>query len=194
MDQFKACICDHNYKALVLSGKFSAEEMAAAWECLFYEYCDLTDAQETKYRIRLISYIKNNKRKIALAEGWVKIISVFFIPQFALALQTIGFEFALDPSDEKQFAADLFRIKAEIASMKLKLRIKEVELEVIMEKKPAAHSFDKKYFSTIFFRINNYAKREAVNGLTIVANYCAALKDYLSYVELTKQNLRSHGI
>lgn len=194
MNQFMDCLCDANLQSLVASGSPKFEDMCAAWATVFYEYCDLVEATETKYRVKLKAKVQMEKVRLSLADGWIKILSVFYVPVIAENLKEIGFDYDFNPADERGFAYDIAKVKAEIISGKFNLRVKEAELEHINETNSTKSSVDRKYFATIFFRINNYAKREAVNGLTMVADYCAALKDYVAYIDQTKQNLRHHGV
>jgi hypothetical protein len=85
---------------------------------------------------------------------------------------------------------DLTRIGHELSTARLHVRIKEAELSAILESQSTQDSIGDRYFATMYFRINNYAKREAVNGQTFVQDYCAALRDFVSY----NKNLSNAGI
>lgn len=184
MNQFKACLCRNDLKALVAEGEATAEQLAEAWTTLFYEYCDLTEATEVVHRALLKFEIDlYSKHNIMVAE-WVKMLQLSYLPGIADAIKTLGFEVALDPDNPDQYQADLKRVTAELAFHKVKLRVKEAEYKFMMDNQSTIEEVvDEKYFSTIFFRINNYAKREAVNGMTTVEDYCVALKDYVEYVK-----------
>ena len=181
MKQFKQCICHSNFSVLVVQGTAGPVELAEAWATLFYEYCDLIEATEVLYRTRLMAEIACYKRRNDLVMNWTKLLAVQYFPNVAAAIKILGFEFELNPEDPEQYQADLSRIQSEINYSKLLVRIKEVEYASIIENISTQDSVEEKYFRTIFFRINNYAKREAVNDMTSVEDYCAALKDYVDY-------------
>lgn len=185
MNQFKRCICHNDLKALVVQGEATAEELADAWMNLFYEYCDLVEATETMHRALLQYEIElYSKHNILIAE-WVKLLTVQHLPGVAEAIKTLGFDVELNPNNTDQYQSDLKRVLAELAYHKIKLRINEAELKFIIENQSTIEDVvDDKYFKTIFFRINNYAKREAINGMTTVEDYCVALKDYVEYCKL----------
>lgn len=187
MERFISCLCDSDLQQLVISGNPSPMEIAEAWTNLFYEYCELIEATETKYRSRLSAEIGLEKRKLEFVTHWVKILEVTFMPGVADAIRHLEYDYTLDPTDPVQYRADLTRINAELATARLHVKIKEAEYTAILENQSTQGTVDRKYFSTIFFRINNYAKREAVNGQTTVEAYCAALRDYVSYVESLKK-------
>ncbi len=180
MDKFIACMCHSNLSVLVAEGEATAEQLAEAWTNLFYEYCDQAEASETLYRTKLLSEITLLKQRNLLVTGWVSLLRINYFESIAEALRTLDYDFQLNPQDPIQYEADLNRITHEINFSKLQIRIKEAEYESILENQSTKDSVDEKYFSTIFFRINNYAKREAVNGQTTVQNYCAALRDFVA--------------
>ena len=180
MDKFIACMCHNNLSVLVVEGEAQAEQLAEAWTELFYEYCDQAEASETLYRTKLISEITLLKQRNMIVMDWVRLLHVNYFESIAEALKTLGYDFEFNPQDPIQYEADLNRVKHEINFSKLQVRIKEAEYESILENQSTKDSVDEKYFSTIFFRINNYAKREAVNGQTTVQNYCAALRDFVA--------------
>lgn len=184
MKQFKACMCHSDLQQLVVSGTPTAEQLAEAWATLFYEYCDLVEATETIYRAMLFHEIEIYKKHNILVAEWVKIMQLQYSPTIAAAVKEIGFDYDLDPTDPEQYQSELTRILSELAYHRMQLKIKEAEYANIVANQSTHDSVDEKYFSTIFFRINNYAKREAVNGLTTVEDYCAALKDYVAYCKL----------
>lgn len=190
MNVFMQCICDDNLSALIVSGTPDAMELANAWATLFYEYCDLVDATEAKHRIKLVSEISLKKSRITCGQGWHNLLYYYYNENIAEALRRIGFDYDLNPEDPEAYHYDLACINAELRSQRFQLRIKEAEYEAILEKQSTSHSVDRKYFSTIFFRINHYAKYNAVNGQTTVEDYCAALRDYVAYIDSQPKNLK----
>lgn len=189
MDQFIACMCHSNLDVLVVQGEATAEQKAEAWANLFYEYCDLAESHETKYRARLIAEITLDKKRNEIVQEWVNILSVTYSEKIAECIRTVGYDFELKPEDPAQYLADLTRISAELSTSRLHVRIKEAELNAIIENQSTHDSVEEKYFSTIIFRINNYAKREAVNGQTTVQNYCAALRDFVASIEHLRKTM-----
>lgn len=187
MYKFIDCMCNNNLTQLVVSGEPSPEQLAEAWTELFFEYCDLIEATETKYRVRLVSEISLNEQKIELVSNWVKILEISYMPKLVSALHILDINYELDPRDSEQYQKDLKRIHAELNLSRLELRIKKAEYAAIISNQSTTQSsVDEKYFKTMFFRINNYAKREAVNGMTTVQDYCVALKDYVEFALVKK--------
>lgn len=187
MEQFIQCMCYNNLSALVVQGEPRAEELFEAWESLFWEYCDLAEATETTYRTRLLSQIRIENTKNQLVERWVKIMEVHYSEKIANALRMVGFEYEFDPSDDDQYMNELSHVRGEVTVNKIRTRILEAEYEAAMQGQSTHDSVDEKYFRTTFFRINNYAKREAVNGQTFVLDYCVALKAYVDSIPDTIQ-------
>lgn len=198
MKQFIACICDSDFNQLLIEGEATAEQLAEAWASLFLEYCDLAEHTEVRYKIRLQAETILFKAKIDTAESCIEYLRTanncrINIPNVRIAgfikcLQDLGFEKDFDFTDEKQFVKDLDRVAAELIPIKIRYEIKKQELESISEGSATNEQVERKYFTTVFTRINNYCKREAVNMQTTVEMYCAALRDYVSALEHNKVN------
>lgn len=197
MKQFIACIVDSDFNQLVVSGEPTAEQLMEAWANLFLEYCDLAGHTEVRYRTRLNAEVIAYRAKINAAEACIEHLRVADevranIPNvpvngFIECLKTIGFEdFDLNPNDRAQFLKDLNRIEAELRPDKIRLHAKEIELNEIQKGSTDNEAVERKYFTTIFTRINNYSKREAVNMQTTVEMYCASLRDYVDAIEESK--------
>lgn len=182
MNQFIACICYSDLSKLVVEGEATAEQIAESWANIFYEYCDRIDAVETRYRVRLVAEISFEKKKNELVNNWIKILELSYSEKIVNALHILDFDFELNPEDPEQYYSDLKTIQAQLNLSKLHVRIKEAEYAAIQENQSTTEIVDETYFKKMFFRINNYAKREAVNGMTTVEDYCVALKDYVDFV------------
>jgi hypothetical protein len=193
MEKFVACICENDINQLVVEGNPTAEELFEAWGQLFLEYCDLAEHTEVRYKFRLKMEVTCMKARIETAEACVHYLRVAndcraTMPNtprngFIQCLKDIGFDYELDFNDEGQFMKDLRRIEAELMPEGLRLKAKEMEMESIQNSSTDSEAVERKYFITIFNRINNYCKREAVNMQTTVEMYCASLRDYVAALE-----------
>jgi hypothetical protein len=178
MSQFIACLCEDDLSQLVVSGTVSPVELAEAWSCLFLEYCELAEDSETKYRVMLEVQLTVDKKKEELGRGWVKMLSTKHSENIAEALRIIGFDFELNPNEPEQYQSDLKRINGELGFIRLSIQVRQAEFDAVKNKQSTKDTVDRKYFATIFFAINNYARREAVNMQTTVEDYCAALRAF----------------
>lgn len=193
MKQFIACMCDNDLGQLVISGNATAEQLAETWTNLFYEYCDLVEATETRYRTRLLAEILLLKKKEEFARGWATILLLNYNPNLVTALKTIDFEYDLDINDPDQYQSDLHNIIADCNAMRFNLRIKEAEFKAIAERQSTTDSINRKYFSTLIFNINRYTKANPpITMQTSVEDYCVALKAYAEEIEFLK-NRKAHG-
>jgi hypothetical protein len=178
MGQFIACLCDDDLSQLVVSGTASPIELAEAWSSLFLEYCELAEDSETKYRVMLEVQLTVDKKKEELGQAWVNMLKKKHSENLAEALRIIGFDFELNPNDPEQYQADLKRINGELGFIRLSIQVRQAEFDAVKNKQSTKDTVDHKYFATIFFAINNYARREAVNKQTTVEDYCAALRAF----------------
>lgn len=183
MEQFISCIVDSDLSELVVSGEPIAEDLAIAWANIFYEYCDLIGTSEVNLKSRLLMEYIQLEKVVVFSTGWVKILRISYSKNIVNALKHVGFDYDFDIEDSERFLKDLKRVESELISMRLRVKLKKIEIDSLQDKDSTKTNVDRKYFKTIFFRINNYAKREAVNGQTTVEDYCAALRDYVEYTK-----------
>jgi len=189
MDQFIKCICENDLNALVISGTPSPEEIAEAWTNIFYEYCDLVEATEAKYRSRLFSEIQILTKKLELAQGWLKILEIQFFPELVIALQKIGFEYEFNPNDKHQFADDIASLKSEIFPLNLQLKVKKEEYRYLMKNQSTSENISKEFFLKLIFNINRYTKANPPISLnSSILDYCIALKAYADEFSNQKTN------
>lgn len=183
MKQFIACMCDNDLSHLDVHGNASAEQKAEAWANLFYEYCDIVEEKETRYRARLIGEITLNKRRNELVQGWTNILEQCYSETLANCIRTVGFDVDLNPNDIEAYKHDIERLHAEVASSRLDVRVKEAELSAILDSQSTHESVERKYFEQIFQAINNYRKWNVVDEQSTVLKYCVALRSYADDLE-----------
>lgn len=173
-------MCENDLQQLVVSGTALPEELFAIWTNLFLEYCELSEQSETQYRVYMEAKIRFLEIKIKTIQDWVTILKTVHLPGVAEALKDLDFDVVLDPADPEQYASELKYIEAELRPMRIEKTMLQEEVAVFDMGQSSHDTVDRKYFSTIFIRINRYMRYEAVNGQTTVENYCAALRDYVS--------------
>lgn len=183
MEQFIKCICDNDLKQLITEGEAAAEQLAQAWTNLFLEYCELAEAHEAKHRVILEGQIMLFTRKNEICQAWLTIITHRPSVKLNEALQMF-YDYTLDSSDPKQYKKDIAQIHSELIAERFDIKVKQAELEAIKNSSTKSDTVDRKYFTTVFTRINNYCKREAVNMQTTVEMYCAALRDFSASLQL----------
>ena len=183
MGQFRQCLEHNNISALIVEGEPTAEQLAEAWASLFLEYCDLSEAHEATHRVRLWAEIEALKIKLNICQSWVDIISFMPSTEINKALWIVGYEFELDKNKPAQYKEDIARINAELRSLRLDIKIKEAEYSAIEKSPNSSDTIDVKYFSTIYTRINNYYKYNAVNDQTKVEMYCALLREFVGVID-----------
>jgi hypothetical protein len=183
MEKFVRCICDNDLNQLVVEGEANANQLAEAWANLFLEYCDLSEAHETKYRLRLQAEIHIYKRKNEICQAWIDILMVKPSINIIESLKIVGYDYDFDINDPVQFMYDLKQVEADLRAERFDIKVKEAEYSSIMNATQTSDTVDRKYFTTIFTRINNYSKREAVNMQTTVEMYCASLRDFVSFIQ-----------
>lgn len=194
MEIFMECICENNLRALIVTGDPAPVQLGEAWMKLFYEYCDLVDQPEVKYRAKLYAEIELLDRKIQYADTWAKILQFYFTPVFVSGLKYLGFDYELNPDDPAQYKNDLARIVAELRALKLKLKVKKQEYEFIEKNRSTTEEvISKKYFHEIFDKINDLKNREAITEKSTVMQYAIALSRLADAAESIKLKALRNG-
>ena len=183
MKQFISCICDDNLNELIISGQPTAEQLAEAWANIFLEYCDLAELAEVRYKALLRHDTEILKAQIETAKSCIQGIRICIenniapLPGFISALNYAGFEHEYLPETIEK---DIARVEAELIPMEIRLEGKVIELNILSDNSTQSDKVERKYFHTIFLRLNTYFKHEAVNMQSTVQEYCAALRDYVA--------------
>jgi hypothetical protein len=184
MAQFEDCVCDGNISVLIKTpGDINPADLAKAWLNLFFEYCDLAEQTETKHRIKLETEIAFLERQDEIIQAWTDIISIKYSAAICEALKILGFDYDLDPEDRESYMHDVESIKADLRARRLHLKILKVEYEYIKNSPTSGETVDRKYFATMYTRINNYYKYNAVNKQTYLDMYCAMLREMSGIVK-----------
>lgn len=182
MGKFKACLCDGDLGVLRVSGAPTPLQLLEAWQSLFLEYCDLTDNPKLKEQLLAPLKLQLDKRLCEVVSAWVKIAKVYKSEEICKCLSEL-YPVHFDMEDDLAYRGALAEIQAELINLGFDIRVREAELAARAKTDKDKKKIDRKYFATIFFRINNYAKREAVNDQTFVTDYVVALKCYDDYIE-----------
>lgn len=194
MEQFMACMCENDLSVLVVEGVPTPEELAEAWAALFYEYCDVVGASEAKYHAKITLHIELLRSQVNMGTGWLKMLQYRHSDNIVKALQNIGFEYDFDPADDVQLAGDIARAYAEIRSLSLDLKAKEMEFEHILKnKKTTDDGVDRKYFYAVFDNINDLKKREAINAQSTVMQFAIALSRIAEEMERKSKNAKTNA-
>jgi len=182
MGKFKACICDNNLSVLRVSGAPTPTQLLEAWQTLFLEFCDLTEDKRLKEQLLAPVKLHLDKRFLDITTAWLKIAKVLKSKEICRCLEQV-FPVQFNMEDELAYRGTIAEIQAELIAMGFDIRVREAEMQAKTNIDKNKKQIDRKHFATIFFRINNYAKREAVNDQTTVEDYVVALKCYEDYLE-----------
>lgn len=179
-------MCESDFAQLVVSGLPTAEQILEAWQSIFFEYCELVELAEDDFVAVLEMKLEARKRHLEIARNWIKILKYYKSEKVAAAVTYLyGVQF--DFENDALYNNAIAEVEAELRMLSFDIKVKDAELKSLQESQSTKKdTIDRKYFATVFFRLNNYAKREAVNELTTVENYCAALRDYMAFLANAK--------
>lgn len=185
LDKFLICLCEGDQQVLIISGHPSKEELKAAWDVLYNEYCEHSGGSDYRYMLGLvkeITLISHRKTRIDLI---VQVLSRFYSEELIAELRYMGYAFKFPKEDRKQFITDLNSVVKRSKTLSILLENKRRELEAYEKKggkKPTRDYFDEliielskwmgfqikeseiavKRFVTILRRFNEQQKQMAI--------------------------------
>lgn len=184
MDGFIACVCDNDLSVLCTEGTATAEQLAGAWSSVFYEYCDLMGTSEISIHKQAAYELNLMQLKERCASGWVNIMHVLPNEETAACLRILGYDFEFN---DNSLTGDLARIRAELAFLRLQIKLKEVELETLTKNRTTeSETIDRSVFAMMFHRFSAYYKFQWFPHSTSVEQYCMAIRDIMAHNEQAK--------
>lgn len=178
---------EQHIRALVISGEPSDNQLYEAWAGIYYEYIDLNAGNEQIY-VGLL------KKEIAIL-NWIiqtteqSIYLYSFNPKqelVAIILEN-GFDFTHRPDDPQVNINEAASISNQLAPMKMRVKMKEQELNDYIDSK-ATDNVDGKYFNKMIFRLSQHIYPVRAKDIT-VKEFVEMLHFYLDDIKTKKEVL-----
>lgn len=190
---FLRCLLDGDLSALIISGNPSQGDLAECWANIYYEYVSLSDDPETRYFIFLQRDITLLFNEISTVETSLYLLSPVMLPfsfdhkeALVKSIKDFGYKITIDFGTD--YSPALEAVQNKLAPKKQKLANKEKEILEYMQSKQGK-SVDREYFTKILIRLSKYQGYPVrINDIT-VSEYVALLKDYISYIESSKNEI-----
>ena len=131
LDVFIDCVVNKNYSRLIREGKPLQKEIDAAWQKLWFEYCDLSGSAEYRQLFQLIKeagYLEGKILSIRLA---IQCISASNSTDCINILHNYGYRYAFDRANPDEFAKDIERVVTKSKSIELLLQSTKSQIDKI---------------------------------------------------------------
>lgn len=185
LDQFIDCICDQKLNVLVIEGQPSDVDLLECWANLYSQYLDILDDSETLYMLHLERDVELLRYKIVTAEAIVKVLQKTYVGQLVEVLKMLKFSTVGIKQGHSGYNHSLAKVEAKITPLKLKLEQKSGELTEYYKDK-GEDKVSRQFFRTQVSRLSKYQGYPLRPAKTLVPEYVAVLRDYLSLT--TKNN------
>jgi hypothetical protein len=129
LDRFIDCLVDSNLNRLIKHGTAKYNDLVAAWESIYSEYCDLSGTIQYKQIIVVAEKIHKLDKKLTYLPYCLLVLEHHRSDICVKYLRDLGFSQKLDWDDPKQYQIDLMAIMSNVRGLQVNLQqaIKERE-------------------------------------------------------------------
>src|SRR5574343_1820882 len=128
---FIDCLVNKNLAKLIRSGEATARELLAAWDGIFYEYCDISGSTDYRVYFLLSKEIGFLKSKILAIQVSLDCLRLRPSEKAVNVLRGFGYSYPFDYTNPESYQADIARVESKAKTHQVTLRIKEKEMEKI---------------------------------------------------------------
>ena len=136
LNVFIDVLVNKNMPRLVRSGKATPKEIDAAWQKLWFEYCDLSGSPEYRQLFGLIKevgYLEGKLMSIRLALQCIASASANDNNCISI-LQNYGYRYAFEKSKPDEFEKDIQRVIEKSKTIELMIKSGRAQIDKINEK------------------------------------------------------------
>jgi DNA repair ATPase RecN len=147
MHVFIQCICEEDFKSLIISGKATHEQLQEAWVLLLSEYQELKgDTIETIEQVRLSRDIWKLRSHLQLLDICVSFLSYQYSESIAESLRQLGYNFKPQIKEPGAYINQLNTIinKSKLKYIQLQQMVKQLadELKKSQPEPPTREHFE----------------------------------------------------
>ena len=156
LDVFIDCLVNKNYSRLIREGKPLQKEIDAAWQKLWFEYCDLSDSSEYRQLFGLIKEVGKLEGQLLAIRLALQCISYSESKDCVNILHGYGYKYAFDRTKPDEFQADLQRTQSKSKTLELLIQSTRAQIDRINDKSKGTSQDYQKYFDECLISITQY--------------------------------------
>lgn len=189
MHVFERVLVDGTLSALIISGKPTDEDLVDSWNAMLLEYTEMLGDFEYKVYLQTfkeVELLRVNYECVGLLTNALRsFYSPYFIQELNLLLRM---NLRLNAEDPESYYAELDKCDRRAKGIKLRLQLKEAELDVLRKKinSKEGEKVDKNYFTRVLVMLSQHNSFMVTKDI-MVNVYCEMIKQYAEYVEAHKQ-------
>ncbi len=200
LDKFIDAFCDEDYSGIIIEGKPTEKEIAAAWSDIIEQYTDAMNDDGQKKYISIYKEYQQAKIRHDLVITYIEMLNNYFIPKWAKELnQLVGssfdFKTALDKSID-EYKKLLLRCYNRNKGNLIRYQLAQSKLEEIakVQAEKGGSRPDRAYFTKVMVNLKKMESREIPSSIStyefciLVNNY----KDYINHFENQKAKRGRH--
>lgn len=182
LDRFIRCLCDSDFRALVIEGEPPVAEIEKAWFGIYSKYIDLCQTTDLKYSLRLQNDVIVLSAKLERIKLAITYLQVQFDEEMIQALRDYGFNRPYNWDDQAAFIADLKWVAQRSMKLRLKADLKEAELKAYQDSQKG-EAPDRIYFTKILMRLSDHAGYGLKSTEITVTEFAVRKQEYLDHLE-----------
>lgn len=181
--RFIDCVVDANLYALVISGKPSVPELAAAWNTIWMQYTDAIKESGTNIYTLLKKEVGNLEMIYGTLQVMIDALKDYYCEQFASAVNALlRTSFKFDVRFPDDYDNDLKRARNRSKGLLISLTLKKAALEKIVEKQDEAEALTREHFQKVLITLSDHARYPVHDSITVF-EYCERIYRLNKYIE-----------
>lgn len=193
MDRFVQCLCDEDFKALVIEGTESESVLAAVWMNILTEYYELRGddiAQVEQWQLtRDVTRLNNH---LFLIEKCITVLRDRWSDSLADSIRKLGYVFSpvsIVPGEyDEELSRVINRSKTKYIHLQQLTKALELQISGLSDKKPK-----REYFDTLLVQIEEMQRVAYTLESITVQKFITLEKKYWHHIELIKVKAANHG-
>lgn len=164
---FIQCLIHSNYTGLVARGNPPERQRAQAWDLLYMEYCDLSNATSQKRILAIGREVGMLESKLLTVRTAVLVLSIRYSQRMADLLHRNGYRYDLDPKSGQKYIDELSSIVKKSKVISIAIKQKRFEYDEMMAKFKN-EKVTEQYFEELLVELSRFmAFRLNANELTV---------------------------
>lgn len=189
MVRFIACVSGEDFKPLHKPGSPPAtpEQLAKAWDLIFYEYVDLVKDPDQLYALGLMRDIAVLESDLRLTAAMITFLSMRFSEEVQASLRKMGYRCSLKEGDHGHNTNELERLIKQRKARILTLSQRKNQLETHQSKQKKQGKSEPADYDKILTELSAFQGYRLDPAYITVSEYVAISNRYKKHVEASKK-------
>jgi hypothetical protein len=182
LDKFQDCLFENDLSVLIISGSPTQEDLQAAWDKIYVQYCQLSQDSSYNEVFETIKEINDLRAKIYLIDGIIVYLQLSYSKELIDILNVFALRCTIKQEDTGAVLADkLNTVLGRAKKWNLKLKQKQGDLEKLRTK--STGKLDRNYFDDQLFEISKFNGYHIKASDITVSQFCRSLNKIVEHYQ-----------